>query len=511
MPAPLLLAALLAGNPAAGNPEPAAAPPNLLVILADDLGYGDLSCYGATAVRTPHVDALAAGGVRFTAGYASASTCTPTRYSLLTGRYAFRGDRTGIAPPDAPAIIAPGTPTLPGLLNGAGYATGVVGKWHLGLGGPGGPDWNGTLSPGPLEVGFDRAFLLPTTNDRVPQVFVGGRRVLNLDPADPLWVGREKPSPDHPTGLTHRDGLKMDWSHGHNGTIHNGVSRIGFYTGGHAARFRDEDLADRWVAESVGFLEANRDRPWFLLFSSHDLHVPRLPHERFAGASDLGPRGDSIVQLDWCVGELTAALDRLGLRENTLILFCSDNGPVLDDGYEDGAMTRNDAHRAAGPFAGGKYSVYEGGTRTPFVTNWPGRIAPGVSDAVVSTIDLPASLCAVAGVPVPPGACPDSVDVSAALLGEPGAAGRTELVTQNNGGGGVFGFRSGRWKLVRHDNGKANHPRVEDGLTRTAVPRLQLFDLDADPGETTDVAAGRPAVLERLERRLAEIVAPAGS
>ena len=335
--------------------------------------------------------------------------------------------------------------------------------------------------------------------------------MLNLDPADPLWVGREKPSPDHPTGLSHRDELKMDWSHGHNGTIHNGVSRIGFYTGGHAARFRDEDLADRWVAESVDFLESRRsggngDAPWFLLFSSHDLHVPRLPHERFLGKSDLGPRGDAIAQLDWCVGELVAALDRLGMREETLIVFCSDNGPVLDDGYEDGAMSRNGAHRPGGPFAGGKYSVYEGGTRTPFVTNWPGVIEPGVSDAVVCTVDLPASLAAVVGVAVPDGACEDSEDVSAALLGDSGAAGRDELVTQNNGGGGVFGFRSGRWKLVRHDGGRAFHSRVEDGRTRTAVPRIQLFDLESDPGETTDVAAAHPEVVERLTARLAEIV-----
>ena len=510
MTAPLLLAALAF---APGDAAPTR--PNVLVILADDLGFGDVGCYGATAVDTPHIDALAAGGVRFTGGYASASTCTPTRYSLLTGRYAFRGDRTGIAPPDAPAVIAPDTVTLPSLLSGAGYATGVVGKWHLGLGGPGGPDWNGELSPGPLEIGFDSAFLLPTTNDRVPQVFVKDRRVLNLDPADPLWVGREKPSPDHPTGLTHRDELKMDWSRGHNGTIHNGVSRIGFYTGGHAARFRDEDLADRWVRESVAFLDSRRESnresggvtPWFLLFSSHDLHVPRLPHERFLGASDLGPRGDTIAQLDWCVGELVAALDRLEMREDTLIVFCSDNGPVLDDGYQDDAMSRNGDHRPSGPFRGGKYSVYEGGTRTPFVTNWPGRIEPGVSDAVVCTVDLPASLAAVAGVAVPDGACEDDEDVSAALLGEPGATGREELVTQNNGGGGVFGFRSGRWKLVRHDGGKAYHSRVEAGLKRTKVPRVQLFDLDRDPGETTDLAAAYPAVAAGLEARLAEIVA----
>ena len=243
--------------------------PNVIVIMADDLGYGDLSCYGATEYETPHIDQLASEGMRFTSGYCSASTCTPTRYSFLTGTYAFRREGTGIAPPNSPALIPAGTTTLPSLLQQAGYRTAVIGKWHLGLGQRGaGPDWNGQLKPGPLEIGFDHCFLLPTTNDRVPQVYVQGHQVLNLDPNDPLWVGDEQPSPDHPTGKSHRQTLKMDWSRGHNATIHNGISRIGFYTGGHAARFRDEDLADRWVDESVKWMEANRNQPFFLFFSS---------------------------------------------------------------------------------------------------------------------------------------------------------------------------------------------------------------------------------------------------
>ena len=309
-------------------------PPNIIVIMADDLGYGDLSCYGAESLKTPHIDQLASEGQQFRSGYCSASTCTPTRYSFLTGTYAFRKKGTGIAPPNSPALIQPGTATIASILRSAGYKTAVIGKWHLGLGSDA-PDWNGLLKPGPLEIGFDRCFLLPTTNDRVPQVYVENHRVLNLDPKDPLWVGKKKPSEDHPTGITHRSTLKMDWSHGHNATIHNGISRIGFYTGGHAARFRDEDLSDRWVAESIQWMEENRDNPFFLFFSSHDLHVPRVVHERFQGATTLGPRGDAIVELDWCVGEITKTLDRLKLSENTLVVFCSDNGPVMDDGYAD--------------------------------------------------------------------------------------------------------------------------------------------------------------------------------
>ena len=484
--------------------------PNVLVIMADDLGYGDVSCYGATAIETPHIDALAAGGLRFTSGYCSASTCTPTRYSFLTGTYAFRGERTGIAPPNSPAIIQPGTATVASLLHEAGYETAVIGKWHLGLGGPDGPDWNGELRPGPLEIGFDSCFLLPTTNDRVPQVFVENSRVRNLDPADPLWVGSKKPTADHPTGESERASLKMDWSHGHNQTIHNGISRIGFYTGGHAARFRDEDLADTWVQRSRAFLAerlaSGGEKPFFLFFAAHECHVPRIVHERFQGLSQLGPRGDAILEFDWCVGELTKMLAEHGLTDTTLVVLCSDNGPVLDDGYKDEAIEKNGSHRAAGPFSGGKYSVYEGGTRTPFITAWPGVIEPGVSEEIVCTIDLPASLAALAGQPLPEDACLDSFNVSAALLGRENAAGRDHLIEQDNGQSGSLGFRVANWKLLRHPREKANNLVVQQPLAMTPVPRLQLFDLSADPGEKNNVAEAHPERVARLEARLNEAI-----
>jgi arylsulfatase A len=480
--------------------------PNIIVIMADDLGFGDLSCYGATTFETPHIDALAKEGLRFTSGYCTASTCTPTRFSFLTGTYAFREKGTGIAPPSAPAVIAGGTPTIASMLKSVGYETAVIGKWHLGLGGPDGPDWNGELKPGPLEIGFDYSFLLPTTNDRVPQVYVENHRVLNLDSADPLRVGDKKPDPGHPTGITHRDTLKMDWTHGHNGTIHNGISRIGFYTGGAAARFRDEDLADKWVEKSVAWIGKNKETPFFLFFASHDNHVPRVPHERFQGKTPHGFRADSIVQLDWCVGELMKTVERLGLSDNTLFVFCSDNGPVMDDGYADGALEKLGEHRAAGPFRGGKYSVYEGGTRTPFITRWKGTIARGLSDEVVSTIDLYASLATLTGAKIPQDAARDTMDVLGALLGEKNARGREELVQQDNGTGGTFGFRSENWKLLRHDSGKARHLVVERAIANTDVPPYQLFDLSVDPGESEDLFSTRPEVASRLQARLDEII-----
>ncbi len=497
---PILLLSFLLASAAAATEKP-----NIVVIMADDLGYGDLSCYGATSFTTPHIDRLAEEGIRFTHGYCSASTCTPTRYSLLTGNYAFRFPDTGIAPPSAPSIIQPDTVTLPGLLQKAGYKTAVIGKWHLGLGGPDGPDWNGELRPGPSEIGFDHHFLLPTTNDRVPQVYVTDSRVLNLDPADPLWVGMKKPSEDHPTGITHRDTLKMDWSHGHNSTIHNGISRIGFYTGGQAARFRDEDLADRWVEESRKWIEENRDTPFFLFFASHDIHVPRIPHERFMGATTLGYRGDCIIQLDWCVGEIIKSLEENGLTENTLVIFCSDNGPVMDDGYQDDALEKLGSHRAAGPFTGGKYSVYEGGTRTPFIARWRGNIDPGVSEAVVCTIDLATSLSRFVGLDIPEDAFLDSLDVMDALLGKEGAAGRDHLVQQPNSPRNL-GFRMGKWKLQRHD-GPARNVVVEQKLVNTEVPKFQLFDLEKDPAEQNNVIDAHPEVAERMKTRLEEIIA----
>ncbi len=471
--------------------------PNIIVIMADDLGYGDISCNGATRIKTPNIDKLAEEGRRFTSGYCSASTCTPTRYSFITGNYAFRTPRTGVAPPNAPAIIKPGTETIASILKRSGYATAVVGKWHLGLGETA-PDWNGALKPGPLEIGFDHCLLLPTTNDRVPQVYVEDHRVRKLDSTDPLWVGNKKPSPEHPTGISHRDQLRLDWSHGHNDTIHNGIGRIGFYTGGMKARFRDEELADEWVNHSVKWIEKNKEKPFFLFFASHDIHVPRMPHERFQKKSEMGLRGDAILEFDWQVAELMKALDRLQLAEKTLVVLCSDNGPVLDDGYKDGAKELLGNHQPSGPYRGGKYSVYEGGTRTPFITRWKGRIKPAVADAMVCTIDLAASLASLVGEKLPENAFLDSENVLGALLGDPDAKGRKTLLQQDNSGS-IFGLRSGHWKLVRLKENKANAPKK--------LVREQLFDLNKDPGEQTDVSAMNQEVATRLHDELEKIIA----
>nr|MDQ3349745.1 sulfatase-like hydrolase/transferase [Acidobacteriota bacterium] len=365
--------------------------PNVILIYADDLGYGDVSAYGARHLKTPNIDRLAREGLRFTDAHSPAATCTPSRYALLTGEYAWRKPGTGILPGDAAMIIEPGRTTLGSVFQRAGYATGVVGKWHLGLGPSGGPDWNGEIRPGPTDIGFDSSFIMAATGDRVPTVYVENRRVVGLDPADPIRVSYTQPIGDWPTGRGNANLLKMHPSHGHDQTIVNGISRIGYMTGGKAALWKDEDMADTFTRKATAFIEQHRAKPFFLFFALHDPHVPRVPHPRFVGATSMGPRGDAIAQLDWSVGEILSTLDRLELANDTLVLFTSDNGPVIDDGYKDEAVEKLGDHAPAAPFRGGKYSNFEGGTRVPFVLRWPARVKPAVSGALVSQVDLIAS------------------------------------------------------------------------------------------------------------------------
>jgi len=469
--------------------EPAS-PPNVVLIYADDLGYGDVGCYGARLVKTPHIDRLAARGVRFTDAHSSSATCTPSRYSLLTGQYAWRKKGTRVLPGDAALILEPGRPTLASLFKEAGYSTACIGKWHLGLG-RGDLDWNGEIRPGPLEVGFDYSFIIPATGDRVPCVYVENHRVAGLDPSDPIRVSYREPIPGEPTGRTHPELLKVKYSSGHNAAIVNGISRIGHMSGGKAARWVDEELAATLVSKALAFIERSRRNRFFLYFSTHDIHVPRAPHKQFVGTTGCGVRCEAIAQLDWCVGRILDTLERFGLTRNTLVLFTSDNGPVVDDGYADGSPEDLNGHQPAGNLRGGKYSIYEGGTRVPFIASWPGRIRPGVSSALVGQVDFPASMAALLNRKIPPGEAPDSVNVLPALLGD-SPRGRDSLVEHD---ATLLALRRGKWKYI---------PREKPGAD-------ELYDLESDPGETTNVAHANRAIVERMKQELEQIRAAGGA
>lgn len=476
--------------------------PNIIVILADDLGYGDTGPYGATRVKTPNLDKLARRGLRFTNAYCSSATCTPTRYSLLTGRYAFRKEGSGILPGDAPLLIEPGQPTIASVLRGAGYATGVVGKWHLGLG-SGNTNWNGVIKPGPAEIGFDYSFLMPGTADRVPCVYTENDRVVGLDPNDPITVRYDKPIPGEPTGAENPAMLRWHPSHGHDMTVVNGISRIGYMKGGHTARWMDEGIADTITRKASKFIDtyANKQKPFFLYFATSDIHVPRSPNPRFVGKSECGIRCDATVQFDWCVGQILEAIDRNDIARDTLVIFTSDNGPAIDDGYEDGAFEDLNGHQASGPLRGGKYSIYEGGTRVPFIVYWPGRVEPGISEALVSQVDLLASFAALTGTAIPPEAGPDSLNQIRTLLGESNQS-RPHIIEHAN----VLAIREGKWKYIP-GGGPASGSLNWNGGNRSANSPEELYDLENDVAERNNIAPQQPEVAKRLAAMLRKVQA----
>lgn len=459
--------------------------PNVVLIYADDLGWGDLSCYGAHRVGTPNVDALAHDGVRFLNAHSAAATSTPSRYGLFTGEYPWRRQGTGIARGDAGLIIKPHRYTVAKMMKEAGYTTGAVGKWHLGIGeATGTQDWNARIAPGPSEIGFDYSYLMAATGDRVPCVYLENQKIANLDPKDPVSVSYSKNFPGEPTGKDNPElltKLKPSSNHGHDQSIVNGISRIGYMKGGKAALWKDETIADSITSRAVRFIEQNKDKPFFLYFGTNDVHVPRYPNERFRGKTDMGHRGDAIVQFDWSVGEVIRALKEAGIYEKTLIILSSDNGPVVDDGYADEAVERLMDHKPWGPHRGGKYSMFEAGTRVPFIVHWPEMVRPGVSDALVSQIDLLGTLAALTGVTVEEGKLSDSRNQLPAWLGLDNE-GREYVI----GAANSLTIRTRDWKYIEPNNGSAYQR-----LTNTEMgnsPEDQLYHLRYDRGEYDNVA-----------------------
>jgi arylsulfatase A-like enzyme len=470
-----------------------AAPPNIVIILSDDIGYGDFGCYGSTKIHTPNIDALAGAGMRFTNGYATASTCTPTRYALLTGKYAWRQKGTGILSGVAPALITDGTPTIASIAKQAGYTTGVVGKWHLGLGREGPTDYNTKIDSGPNTIGFDHSFLIPATGDRVPCVYLENHQVVNYDPADPIRISFGKNTDGAPTWKTHpqlvRPSHRDPVQEIRAGSIVNGICRIGFMTGGNSALWQDDSIADTLVHRASSFIRSNKDKPFLLYLSTHDVHAPIAPNPRFLGTSGMGRRGDTVQQFDGCVGAVMQTLKDLGLEENTLVLVSSDNGG--DGVYQE--QERQYCQKLNGPLRGYKVTPYEGGVRGPFIVRWPAKVKPGSTNhQMVALVDCLATVAAVTGQTLAENAGPDSFDLLPTLL-DPSKAVRDHVITQS----GVAShpacaraIRAGKWKLLTQQDKPSFKP--------------ELYDLENDPAEATNLAAQHPDLVAKLTEKLAQ-------
>ena len=493
---------LLLSSALAVASAPAAAPsrPNILLILADDLGYGDVGCYNDQAkVATPHLDRLALEGMRFTDAHSPATVCTPTRYSLLTGQMAFRVPNggtvfTGVG---GPSLIAPGRLTLPALLRAQGYATAGVGKWHVGLtffdanGQPvnaGGleavqrVDFSRRIAGGPVDHGFDHFFgtaCCPTTDWLY--AFIENDRV----PVPPTQVIDKSKLPRHPYAQDCRPGLI-------------------------APDFPMEEIDLVFLEKSRAFLEQHvrqsPNRPFFLFHATQAVHLPSFAAPRFKGATRAGPHGDFIHQLDWIVGQLLLTLEKLGLADNTLVIFTSDNGPEVTSVIH---MRADHAHDGARPWRGMKRDDWEGGHRVPFLVRWPGQVRAGTTSAqLISLTDVMATVAALVGAELPDAAAEDSFNLLPVWRGEATGPVRPFVLQQAFAGARTLSIRRGAWKYLDHTDSGGNRYENNPGLKPYILPDSapgapgQLYNLESDPGETKNLYFEHPEVVRELKALL---------
>ncbi len=477
-------------------------PPNILFILADDLGYGDVSCYNPESkVPTPHLDKLASQGMRFTDAHSPSTVCTPTRYSVLTGRMAFRtgykGVFTGVGGPN---MIEKERLTLPGMLKEHGYATALFGKWHVGLtfldkdgkrvtqGGNKGVrlvDFSRNIPDAPIHRGFDHFFgtaCCPTTDWLY--AYIEGDRI----PVPPVDVIDKTPLPKHPYSRDNRGGLI-------------------------APGFDVEEVDLVFLEKSKAFLKAhvakNPKQPFFLFHSMQAVHLPSFPADQFKGKTKAGPHGDFIFEMDWIVGDLMKTLDELGVSDNTLVMFASDNGPEVPTVI---AMRRDHKHDGARPWRGVKRDNWEGGHRTPFIVRWPGKVKAGsTSDQITSLTDVFATCAALVEAKIPNTAAEDSYNMLPVLLGTQGDKQVRPYILQQTISL-AMSVRRGEWKLLDHKgSGGSNYSRGgEWGMKQYALPDTdpdapgQLYNLATDPGETTNVYSKNPKIVAELKALLEE-------
>lgn len=464
-------------------PSESSSDPNIVFILADDLGYGDLSSYGATKVSTPNIDRLAKEGRKFTDAHSPHPVCCPTRYSLMTGRYSWRTwAKTANVWSTDPLLIYDDQYTLPKLLQDAGYETALIGKWHLGYGRPGVPGWddvkgidyNGKIAPGPLETGFDYYFGVPHVGQQ-PHVFIENHHVVGLTPdsqlelvMDDRWLHRSSYLERHMYPPRHH------------------------FNGGEGAKYRQQDVALKLTDKALEWLKqstANEEKPFFLYFAHRNVHGPYAPHERFVGKSEIGVYGDFLLELDWSFGQILDTLDTLGLTRDTLVFFSSDNGGV-QMGHKPATFVNHNGHMTNAPLRGQKTESLEGGHRVPLLARWPGRIKAGSSSgALIALTDTLATLAELLGKELPEEAAPDSISFLGALLDrEPKEPARRILVHDNYRGG--YGIRVDDWKLlmIQGGGGIGWSPWDND----RSKPNGQLYNLKADLKELNNLYTQEP-------------------
>lgn len=470
--------------------------PNVLLIVADDLGIGDVSCYGMGRIPTPNIDRLAHDGVMLTNAYATSATSTPSRYALFTGMYPWTNPDARILPGDAPLLIPTDIPTMPKLFRSAGYRTSAIGKWHLGMG-DGHIDWNKPISPCANDIGFDYSCLIAATNDRVPTVYVENGLVLGLEADDPIEVDYNQNFTGEPTGQDNPELLRLTWHHGHNGSIVNGVPRIGYMKGGKNALWDDERMAEYFVTKIKQAVDDSEGTPFFIYYGLHQPHVPRLPSERFIGSTPYGTRGDAVVEADWCVGEVIKYLEDKGLLDNTLIIFSSDNGPVLQDGYNDRADEMIGDHTPSGIYRGGKYSLFDGGTHIPMIVYWKGHARSGVrSDAFVSQMDLFASFASLLGMKNP---STDGMDLIKSFLGK-SKKGRSEMILEAKS---RLIMKKGHYVIFPPYKGAK--VRKTTGTELGNFNDWMLFDLKSDPHQDNDISTKKPELFRKMQKQFLSI------
>ena len=473
--------------------------PNIVVIFADDLGYGDLSCYGATKVQTPNIDRLAKEGKRFTDAHSASAVCTPSRYALMTGEYPHRKNLSRPVFLKTGLVIDTERQTVADVMKSAGYATACIGKWHLGFG-KGAPNWNGDLKPGPLELGFDYYYGVPVVNSHPPFVYVENHRVVGLVPEDPFVFGK--------TAKTREFFEKM------------GMNQIGGADAAHEL-YDDEAVGTELTEKSIEWIKARGKDPFFLYLSTTNIHHPFTPAPRFKGTSQCGPYGDFIHELDWMVGEVMKTLEEQGVADNTLVVFTSDNGGMFNVGGQD---AWEDGHRLNGELLGFKFGAWEGGHRVPFIARWPGKIEAGSeSEHLVSNIDFIATFAALTGVDLREGQGQDSVNILPALTGEPEKPLRDHIVLSPSKPSHLA-VRKGKWMYIGAQGsggftaakrgahafgGPAaisyagyENSDIENGKIKQGAPPAQLYDLESDIKQTTNLYRERPEVAEEMKKLL---------